>query len=76
MIVRCRPLNEREKSLGGEECVDLDPASGGLSISGRAFAFDSVFPGNCTQEAVYDNVMGGDSGPMVRAMASAIPDCL
>jgi hypothetical protein len=52
VVVRMRPLNQREKTAGGAECVSIDSSSQ-VSIDGRQFAFDACFRSDATTEDVY-----------------------
>uniref|UniRef100_A0A7S3DF42 Kinesin-like protein n=1 Tax=Palpitomonas bilix TaxID=652834 RepID=A0A7S3DF42_9EUKA len=61
VLIRCRPLNSREKADGRKQVVELDMKSGSVSIKNPAsedppktFTFDQVFDNSATQADVYE----------------------
>ncbi len=65
VIVRCRPLNNREKSLECKEVVTIDSNRGQCSIVNPArpkdqpktFFFDGAFGTNSTTEQIYADIV-------------------
>jgi Kinesin motor domain len=59
VIVRCRPLNGREKDMGEtEECVAIDTTAMQVFMKSKPnikFTFDAVFDWNCIQKDVYES---------------------
>lgn len=70
VVVRCRPLNSKERAEGRQTIVDVDPkaatvalrlpgagggGSGAPSDAPKAFTFDAAFDSSSTQREVYDN---------------------
>lgn len=74
VVVRCRPLNDKEKQNGNERIVDMStslgkvevrkPTNGGGGEAPKAFTFDSVYDWNCTQRDVYN----GTAHPIVECV--------
>lgn len=64
VIVRCRPLNGREKNLKCENIVQMDPSIGQCSLlkpgdktqSPKAFTFDGVFNIDSITESIYADI--------------------
>jgi len=64
VVVRCRPMNSREKTDGRKSVVDCNvplsmitinnPDSGAISSDPKSFSFDAVYDEDSTQRAVYD----------------------
>ena len=63
VVVRCRPLNSKEKSDGRAQIVDMDTKSGQVSLrnpSGdsaeapKTFTFDAAYDPSCTQQEIYE----------------------
>eukprot|EP00983_Pelagomonas_calceolata_P094748 1157921-Pelagomonas_calceolata.AAC.5 len=63
VVVRCRPLNSKEKADGRAQIVDMDTKSGQVSLRNPAadsseapktFTFDAAYDANCTQEQIYE----------------------
>lgn len=57
-MVRCRPLNEREKKEGAKECIVLDEYNPkyiylGTKNDQKKFVFDFVGGYNTTQEDIF-----------------------
>jgi kinesin family protein 3/17 len=68
VVVRCRPLNEREKADGRTRIVDMDKKSGQVVLRNakadatdppKSFTFDSVFDWESTQKEVYESTAAG-----------------
>lgn len=64
VVVRCRPLNSKEKGDQRQRIVDMDVKAGqvmltnpeaGASDPPKSFTFDAVFDWESTQRAVYEN---------------------
>ena len=76
VVVRCRPLNQKEISDGRQQIVNMDASNGQCSIvvganePPKTFTFDAVFPPNTEQEVLYkqtaarivDSVLEGYNG--------------
>ena len=64
VIVRCRPLNQREKDLNCEVVVQMDSSTGqcGLSKPGdktqppKMFTFDGAYYIDSTTETIYSDI--------------------
>lgn len=64
VIVRCRPLNNREKVLNCKDVVRIIPYRGQCSISNpskvkdppKNFFFDGAFDSNATSEQIYADI--------------------
>ncbi len=63
VVVRCRPLNSKEKADGRNTIVDMDPKTGQVALRNPAaeaseapktFTFDAAYDANCTQEEIYE----------------------
>ena len=62
VMVRCRPMNGREKGNGSQNCVEIDKnvnqvilrQPGESQKEGRAFTYDAVYGADSTQRGVYD----------------------
>ncbi|KAJ8297503.1 hypothetical protein KUTeg_024034 [Tegillarca granosa] len=63
VCVRCRPINETEKSQGCVTCVTVDEIRGTITVRNpnashgeppKTFTFDTVFGPNCKQVDVYN----------------------
>ncbi len=63
VVVRCRPLNEKEVESGHERCVRVDPSRGAVDVRKpragptdppKSFAFDAVYDCNAGQADLYD----------------------
>ena len=64
VVVRCRPLNEKEIEFGHDQCVNMDSKRGVVEIRnpkmleatdpGKTFTFDAVYDWNSKQEELYD----------------------
>lgn len=58
VVVRCRPLNSREKELGEvEECVSVNTANMQIFMKDKPnlkFTFDNCFDWTCIQKDVYE----------------------
>ncbi|XP_048589279.1 kinesin-like protein KIF3A [Nematostella vectensis] len=68
VVVRCRPLNEKEKGSGCKMCVNVDEGTGSIAVTppgGRSseppkkFTFDRVFNVDCKQTDVYTDAARG-----------------
>lgn len=65
VVVRCRPLNEKEVSEGRKEVVKVDSMRGSITVKNpnapsaeppKTFTFDIVFAPDCKQVDVYNEV--------------------
>lgn len=63
VIVRCRPLNEREKSLNCSVVVKMDSSKGSCEIvkpkskdPPKAFTFDGAYFTDSTTEQIYNDI--------------------
>lgn len=64
VIVRCRPLNQREKDLNCEVVVQMDPAIGQCALSKpgdksqppKTFTFDGAYYMDSTTETIYNDI--------------------
>ncbi|CAH1786360.1 unnamed protein product [Owenia fusiformis] len=62
VVVRCRPLNEKEKSQGHSKCVTMNLKKGTIEVSNvkapndppKTFTFDSVYDTDSKQQDLYD----------------------
>ena len=65
VIVRCRPLNQREKELKCKVVVEMDSAIGQVSISNpddkqapaKTFTFDGAYYMDSTTEQMYNEIV-------------------
>lgn len=65
VIVRCRPMNQREMGLTCKVVVCMDPTRGQCSISNpadprgapKAFTFDGVYFCDSTTESIYNEIV-------------------
>jgi kinesin family protein 3/17 len=64
VVVRCRPMNNKELSNGHNVCVDIQPSRGVVEIynpredlksNGKMFTFDAVYDGDAVQQDIYDD---------------------
>ena len=64
VIVRCRPMNDKEKGSGHKMAVKVDEVRGSITISNptskgaeppKVFTFDRVFAPECKQTDVYND---------------------
>ena len=77
VMVRCRPLNENERSKGSKICIRVDRSRKEVMISDpeekeneKTFTYDDVFPMDCAQKVIYqasafpimESVLGGYNG--------------
>ena len=59
VVVKCRPLNRRERELHCRQVVDVDPTTGQCSITKdrdsppKTFTFDGAYGGEATNEQLY-----------------------
>lgn len=62
VIVRCRPMNEREKALGCRAVVNTESARGRCSIHNPAgeppklFTFDGAYGQEHSTEQIYNDI--------------------
>lgn len=64
VIVRCRPMNEREKGLNCKCVINMEPARGSCSINNPAdakappklFTFDGAYFIDSTTEQIYNEI--------------------
>uniref|UniRef100_A0A3Q0KEE7 Kinesin-like protein n=1 Tax=Schistosoma mansoni TaxID=6183 RepID=A0A3Q0KEE7_SCHMA len=63
VVVRCRPLNEKEASAGHKKCVFIDCSNGTVEVRNpnakpnddpKRFRFDAVYDENSKQKDLYD----------------------
>lgn len=61
VIVRCRPMDEKEKVAGHERIVDMDPRRGLVEVKmgkngepPKSFTFDAIYDWNSKQRDLYD----------------------
>jgi hypothetical protein len=63
VVLRCRPLNSKEREDGREKIVEMDTAIGQVVLHNpkgdnseppKSFTFDAVMPESITQKEVYD----------------------
>jgi hypothetical protein len=70
VVVRCRPLNAKERAEGRETIVDVDAKQGTVALRAaagaaaggdapKAFTFDAAFDPSATQRDVYENAAAG-----------------
>lgn len=70
VVVRCRPLNDKEKADGRARIVEMDKRQGQVTLQNKvdagsskeppkAFTFDAVFDWESTQREVYENTAAG-----------------
>ena len=64
VVVRCRPINQKELDAGHKQIVQIDNARGSVSLfkdgidkdpDPKTFQFNAAFPWDCTQQLVYDD---------------------
>ena len=62
VVVRCRPLSQKEKDKGFFEVVKMNTGSNQVSLlkkpddqNPKQFLFNSVFPNNTEQQFIYDD---------------------
>lgn len=64
VVVRCRPINQKELNDGHKQVVKMEPQRGVVSLckggidkdnDPKTFQFNSCFPWDCTQQLVYDD---------------------
>ncbi|XP_070199882.1 osmotic avoidance abnormal protein 3-like isoform X2 [Littorina saxatilis] len=64
VIVRCRPMNGREKALDCKNCVSMESAKGSCTIKNpddpkappKTFTFDGAYFTDSTTEAIYNDI--------------------
>lgn len=63
VVVRCRPLNEKEQAAGCQSIVSVDPVQGSITVTNthsshgeppKMFTFDTVFGADSNQMEVYN----------------------
>ncbi|CAH8572291.1 unnamed protein product [Dicrocoelium dendriticum] len=68
VVVRCRPMNERETADGHQLCVNIDAKNGTIELHNprkrgeeppRRFTFDAVYDENSTQQDLYGETFRG-----------------
>ena len=80
VVVRCRPLNQKEKMMGNRQAVTVDEIRGTITVNKletpqeppKTFTFDTVFGPDSKQLDVYnltarpivDSVLEGYNGKM------------
>jgi hypothetical protein len=86
VVVRCRPLNSKEKEDGRQQIVNMDDKSGTcviqpLNAEPKTFTFDAVYPPNTEQAVLYkrsaayivDSVLEGYNGTIFACAVTALP---
>jgi len=61
VVVKCRPMNRREKDMECSQVVEVDPSTGQCSIANardhdappKTFTFDGAYAGDATNEQLY-----------------------
>jgi hypothetical protein len=79
VIVRCRPMNAREKGLSCKEVVDIDNRMARCSITNpddlkappKTFTFDGAYDTNSTTEQIYADI----GFPLVEVCCSKLCHC-
>jgi len=64
VVVKCRPMNQRERQMDCRQVVDVDPATGQCTIANpkdreappKTFTFDGAYGGDATNEQVYVDI--------------------
>jgi hypothetical protein len=69
VVIRCRPMNKREKEGNYETIVTVDEAAASITVSDseknqKTFTFDYSFPSDCRQIDVYNKT----ARPIVEAV--------
>lgn len=63
VVVRCRPMNDKETAAGNERVVSMDPQRGLIEVkpcgnahgeTPKSFTFDAVYDMNSKQRDLYD----------------------
>lgn len=81
MIVRCRPLSNKEKASAFQEVVDIYPNRGVIEIlnpsettreNKKMFTYDAVYNANSTQQSIYDEVVR----PLVSSVLEGFNGCV
>lgn len=60
VMVRCRPMNSREKDLKSQICVQIVPQSNQVKLTSpsegvqKQFSFDKAFDLNMSQASIYE----------------------
>jgi hypothetical protein len=60
VMVRCRPLSQREQQIDSQICVSIDSLTNQIQLTHpkektrKTFAFDSVFDSNTAQSLIYE----------------------
>uniref|UniRef100_A0A1I7XL60 Kinesin-like protein n=1 Tax=Heterorhabditis bacteriophora TaxID=37862 RepID=A0A1I7XL60_HETBA len=61
VIIRCRPLNDREKALNSKICVEMNSGSGQVTLLSegppKEFTFDGAFYMDSTGEQIYNDIV-------------------
>ncbi|CAI5449619.1 unnamed protein product [Caenorhabditis angaria] len=62
VCVRCRPFNQREKDLNTQQCVEMNPAVGQVTVSApdgvnKDFTFDGAYFIDSTGEQIYNDIV-------------------
>ena len=81
VVVRCRPLNQKEKQMGSKQAVSVDEIRGTITVNKletqheppKCFTFDTVFGPDSKQLDVYnltarpiiDSVLEGYNGKLI-----------
>ena len=53
VVVRCRPLNKKERNANGRIVTDINERSGEIKIGLKSYNFDKVFGPRSDQVGVY-----------------------
>mmetsp|Transcript_30218 Transcript_30218/g.77019 ORF Transcript_30218/g.77019 Transcript_30218/m.77019 type:complete len:778 (-) Transcript_30218:440-2773(-) len=63
VVVRCRPLNQKELNDGRQRIVEMETRTGQVTLQNpkadaseppKSFTFDAVYDWNCTQKEIYE----------------------
>ncbi|XP_065312845.1 chromosome-associated kinesin KIF4A-like isoform X2 [Gordionus sp. m RMFG-2023] len=57
VVLRCRPLINKEIESGHEECVEINQSLSQVVIGVKSFTFDYVFGQKSTQSAIYTSIL-------------------
>ena len=87
VVVRCRPLNNKELNDGRQQIIEMDEKSGTCVVTPanneppKTFTFDAVYAPNTLQEVLYkqsaahivDSVLEGYNGTIFACVTAASP---
>lgn len=83
VIVRCRPMSNKEKAGAFQQVVEVYPARGVIEIlnpsereatreNKKTFTYDAVYNANSTQQSIYDEVIR----PLVSSVLEGFNGCV